>query len=143
MTLMVDYPSFVFAEQQVTDATPRRARIWGESVLDRAAKPEPEYVVWLTMLAISELVTNALRHANGAVRVTVTLLPGCIEIAAADRGHRMTVDPAALAVAAETDEHHRGLAILAQLTAGVSVREAPGWAKEVTVLVLEEAEPDA
>lgn len=132
---------YVLDVEAVTRESAGEARAWTEDVLTHlASAPEPEAVVETAKLAVSELITNVFLHAGGPARLTLTLFDGAVEIATADKHNGGFPDPAALAEADPTDEHHRGLALINRMTGPITVRAAAGWAKEIAVLVSEGVE---
>jgi anti-sigma regulatory factor (Ser/Thr protein kinase) len=106
-------------------STPQRARTtvrqacsrWGiEEVADEAT------------LVTSELVTNALRHGQGAVQLHLSLSQGALRIGVADRGdNRVAVRPAADPM----DLVGRGLVIVAAVADSWGVKPRRGAGKEV------------
>lgn len=77
------------------------------------------------VLLVSELVTNAVRHARGPlVKCSVGLEAGGVRIEVEDQGEAGT--PVALLQAAADDVHGRGLHLVAALSQDWGVRERDG-----------------
>ena len=74
------------------------------------------------VLLVSELVTNAIRHANGPHALVVSFREDAVELSVEDADHR---EPAARPTAA-TDEHGRGLVLVNALSDDWGVRPLPG-----------------
>jgi len=78
-------------------------------------------------LAVSELVTNALRHSDGPVRVYLAMRAGAVHLEVSDTSIQHT----AHAGAALDDEHGRGLHIVKALAFTVNTRIHPRWGKTI------------
>lgn len=76
-----------------------------------------------TQLLITELVTNAARHAHTSVEVTVTTAVGRVRIEAHDGSPTMPAPPVV-----DTPTRHRGLHLIEDLSEGwgVEVHDAGG-----------------
>lgn len=117
---------------RVTATSPRRARHWAEQFLADAPA-----LLDTALVAISELVTNVALHAPGSARITITAVEHGVEIAVAD--HRPGGIPQPIDDPDWTSEHQRGLVLLNAFgAAGVTVRTARGWAKEVAIVLATE-----
>jgi len=79
-------------------------------------------------LVVTELIANCVRHTDcRAVRVTITrTTPGRVRIAVTDKS---TAEPVAR-TAAGTDEHGRGLAVVAALAEGAGT-DTFTWGKRI------------
>ena len=101
----------------VEDPNGRLARWWVEALVDRA------------VLVASELVTNAVVHSQGPVRLRLELHQERLQLAVYDQSPRL------LALATEPGdldaEGGRGLLIVDQLASTWGVRHAPGGGKAV------------
>ncbi len=86
---------------------------------------------YFATLAFSEVCTNCLLHGRGPVTVTAHLDPDALVCQVTDRSD----DLPALHGAADTDEHHRGLQLLAVLTDGWVARPLPTGGKTVSFTV--------
>jgi serine phosphatase RsbU (regulator of sigma subunit) len=86
------------------------ARAWVRSTL---ATWELEPMVELGELLVSELVTNALRHANGPIELTALLLDDVVTLGVSDADQPLP----RLRKAKEADEGGRGLQLVAMLSA--------------------------
>lgn len=108
------------------------ARSWAEGVLRGWALPPS--VVETSTLVLSELVSNAARHTDEAIGVTVGLNDGTgeVEVEVFDRSHRLPQ----LRAAKSDDTAGRGLQVVASLAHTWGVREEPAgktvWAKLTT-----------
>lgn len=92
----------------------RRARRFVDATLRSWACDEVTEVA--TLLA-SELVTNALLHAGGAVHVEVSRTPGAVRVEVHDAGHGAPI----VRDASERAESGRGLALVDALAAAWGV----------------------
>lgn len=108
----------------------RLARIWLEGWLD-AQCPGKEEQAYGALVAFSELVTNSVLHAAGPITVHARLVDRQLVCEVTDR----CVDLPMLLDAGPDDEHHRGLSLVAALTASWWVRAAPGGGKTTSFLV--------
>jgi anti-sigma regulatory factor (Ser/Thr protein kinase) len=108
----------------------RLARIWLEGWLD-AQCPGKEEQTFGALVAFSELVTNSVLHAAGPITVHARLVDRQLVCEVTDR----CVDLPMLLDAGPEDEHHRGLSLVAALTASWWVRAAPGGGKTTSFLV--------
>jgi anti-anti-sigma factor len=94
-----------------------RARLGEEDLVDRA------------MLVASELVTNAVVHARGPLRLRLELVVGRLHLAVADQSPRL------LGLAANPGdpgtEGGRGLLVVDQLASSWGVRHRPEGGKEI------------
>ena len=106
-------------------ASPRRAR---QFLLNHCARwgCEPT-VVESARLVVSELVTNAVSHANSSCELRLELTDGSLRVEVTDKGSG-TPDPLA---ATDMDEHGRGLLIVSALTTAWGVDTVEGGAKTV------------
>jgi hypothetical protein len=86
------------------------ARAWVRSTL---ATWELEPMVELGELLVSELVTNALRHANGPIELTALLLDDVVTLGVSDADQPLP----RLRKAKAADEGGRGLQLVAMLSA--------------------------
>ena len=106
-------------------ASPRRAR---QFLLNHCARWGCEDdVVESARLVVSELVTNAVSHANSSCELRLELSDGSLRVEVTDCGTG-TPDPLA---ATEQDEHGRGLLIVSALTTAWGVETVDGGAKTV------------
>lgn len=99
---------------------------------DLVRQHAPASIAEAAILAASELATNALRHAGGADRFTLTLTATALIVSVTDSHPEQLIprpDPA-LAFDLET-ESGRGLAIIAAMGAVLAVRRDSGH-KRVT-----------
>jgi anti-anti-sigma factor len=103
--------------QAVGEPNDPLARRWGEELVDRA------------MLVASELVTNAVVHTKGRLRLRLELVAGRLHLAVADESPRLpglTADPG------DPDaEGGRGLVVVDQLASSWGVRRPPEGGKEI------------
>lgn len=79
------------------------------------------------VLVASELATNAVTHADSSCRIRLSLSPAALRIDVIDEGAG-TPDPRA---AGSTDEHGRGLLLVAALTSAWGLEVLPGDGKLV------------
>lgn len=108
----------------------RLARIWLEGWLD-AQCPGKEEQAYGALVAFSELVTNSVLHGAGPITVHARLVERRLLCEVTDR----CVDLPMLLDAGPDDENHRGLSLVAALTASWWVRAAPGGGKTTSFLV--------
>ena len=108
----------------------RLARIWLAGWLD-AQCPGKEEQAYGALVAFSELVTNSVLHGAGPITVHARLVDRRLLCEVTDR----CVDLPMLLDAGPEDEHHRGLSLVAALTADWWVRAAPGGGKTTSFLV--------
>jgi anti-sigma regulatory factor (Ser/Thr protein kinase) len=92
--------------------------MWGVNAASRVLRAVSEELAGALQLVISELVTNALRAHSAAVRVSLRIDPDHIRVRVE---HDAPGRPTLLRPAA-TDEHGRGLAIVAMLATEWGVR---------------------
>ncbi|MBR7676786.1 ATP-binding protein, partial [Streptomyces daliensis] len=81
-----------------------------------------EPLVESVVLAVSELVTNAVRHGTGDVGLRVVYVPGELRVEVSDG----SAAPAELRSAADDDESGRGLFLVAVLAQNWGVTEVFG-----------------
>ena len=98
--------------------SPRQARADLRSALAANVSPSTNEVV---QLLTTELVTNAIQHAHGSVKVTAEIAGDRIRIAVADEGSGVPVQT----TASEDDEGGRGLALVDNLAVRWGVEELP------------------
>ena len=112
-----------------TPHSPANARHWAAALL--AASPG---LLDIALIALSEMVTNVALHAPGSARVTITRTETGVEIAVAD--HHPGGIPQPIDAPDWTAEHQRGLVLLNAFgVAGITVRTARGWGKEVAIVL--------
>jgi anti-anti-sigma factor len=103
--------------QAADDPADPLARRWGEELVDRA------------MLVASELVTNAVVHTRGPLRLRLELVAGRLHLAVAD------VSPRLLGLAADPGdpeaEGGRGLLVVDQLASAWGVQHPPEGGKVI------------
>jgi anti-sigma regulatory factor (Ser/Thr protein kinase) len=103
--------------QAADDPADPLARRWGEELVDRA------------MLVASELVTNAVVHTRGPLRLRLALVAGRLHLAVAD------VSPRLLGLAADPGdpdaEGGRGLLVVDQLASSWGVQHPPEGGKVI------------
>jgi anti-anti-sigma factor len=113
----VDATCWQWRLQAVGDPADPLARRWGEELVDRA------------MLVASELVTNAVVHTHGPLRLRLALVAGRLHLAVADQSPRL------LGLAADPGdpdaEAGRGLVVVDQLASAWGVHHAPEGGKEI------------
>lgn len=80
-----------------------------------------------TLLVISELVTNAVTHAESSCRIRLSLNPGRLRIDVLDGGAG-TPEPMPFS---QTEEHGRGLYMVDAVTAAWGLEDVPGEGKLV------------
>jgi anti-anti-sigma factor len=101
----------------VDDPTDPLARLWVEELVDRA------------VLVASELVTNAVVHTRGPLRLRLELVAGRLHLAVADHAPRL------LGLAADPGdpdaEAGRGLVVVDQLTSAWGVQHPPEGGKVI------------
>lgn len=90
-------------------------------------KHAPDVIADLAELAASELVTNALLHADGASRVTLTVKQAVLILTVTDRRTDKPIPRPDPAIAFDLDTvSGRGLAMICALGAELAVRRAVG-----------------
>ena len=103
--------------QAVGEPNDPPARRWGEELVDWA------------MLVASELVTNAVVHTKGPLRLRLELVAGRLHLAVADQSPRL------LGLAADPGdpdaEDGRGLLVVDQLASSWGVQHPPEGGKEI------------
>jgi DNA-binding NarL/FixJ family response regulator len=105
-------------------ASARAARTFAREVLDRWQIPE---VVEDALIVVSEMVTNAVTHANSACRLRISLSPSVVRFEVADAGAG-TPEPMPPST---TRSSGRGLHLIDALTAAWGVEPAPDGGKTV------------
>lgn len=96
-------------------------------VEERVKEWELEQLLDDALLVITELVTNAITHADSSCRVRLSLNPATLHIDVLDRG---TGTPEPLPFS-ETEEHGRGLYMVDAVTAAWGLEDIPGSGKLV------------
>lgn len=103
--------------QAADDPADPLARLWGEELVDRA------------VLVASELVTNAVVHTHGPLRLRLELVAGRLHLAVADQSPRL------LGLAADPGdpeaEGGRGLLVVDQLASAWGVQHPPEGGKVI------------
>jgi anti-anti-sigma factor len=101
----------------VDDPKDPLARLWGDELVDRA------------ILVASELVTNAVVHTQGRLRLRLELVAGRLHLAVADQSPRLlrlAADPA------DSDaEGGRGMLVVDQLASSWGVQHPPEGGKVI------------
>jgi DNA-binding NarL/FixJ family response regulator len=105
-------------------ASAREARAFTRNVLDEWQVPE---VVEDALLVVSEMVTNAVVHAQSACELRISLSPMVVRVEVADEG-RGTPEPMPPSA---TRSSGRGLHLIDALTAAWGVEPAPEGGKTV------------
>ncbi len=99
---------------------PGRARDTARAALERWRLPA---LLDAVVLAVSELVTNAVRHGRPPVRLTLRLRPDAVDVHVRDHG----AGPAEPTALPDADaESGRGGAIVASLADDSSIEQVPG-----------------
>ncbi|MFI0776276.1 ATP-binding protein [Streptomyces sp. NPDC021212] len=101
-----DFPPEVRRVPQMRRITTARLRHWGLAMLVDSAT-----------LIVSELVTNAIQHGRGSVALKVIYEVHALRIEVTDDNSA----PALMRKADETDEHGRGLRLVAMISEGWGV----------------------
>ena len=92
-----------------------------------ACKGMPRDLVEIAVLLVSEMVTNAIRHGRGGIRLAVRHLPQrlCVEVSDAGAGRPTTQDPR------PEQANGRGLLLVERLAQDWGVTRLAGGGKTV------------
>ncbi|MFI9583829.1 ATP-binding protein [Streptomyces sp. NPDC052236] len=88
-------------------------------------------------LVVSELVTNATRHANSGCRLRLHVDPGRVTVEVADD----SPIPPQLRAPQESDESGRGIALVRQLARNFRVLRGPGGGKTIQAVLAASCKP--
>lgn len=118
---------------RVSPRTPHNARAWFlGAVAAHLAGIDPDAVA----LAMTELLSNVVRHAPGPASLAIRATAAGLELACADRSVTL-VDPASIPDVPDfTAESGRGLAIVKNLAGGaIRVEQRPGGGQRINIVI--------